>query len=55
MNLFEDDLIREYQEWKTANPNSFNWWSYVNLKADLHTALVFVNSILLNFLKKKDV
>lgn len=41
MNLFEDDLIREYQEWKTANPNSFNWGSYVNVKADLHTALTF--------------
>jgi len=41
MNLFNDELIREYQEWKKANPNSFNWWSYVNLKADLQTALGF--------------
>ena len=41
MNLFNDDLIKEYQEWKKANPNSFNWGSDVNLKADLQTALGF--------------
>jgi hypothetical protein len=41
MKLFDDELIEEYQQWKKANPNSFNWWSYVNLKADLQTALAF--------------
>lgn len=38
--MFNDDLIAEFQEWKGANPN-FTWWSYINLKADLQTALGF--------------
>jgi hypothetical protein len=41
MKLFDDHLIEEYQQWKKANSNSFNWWSYVNMKADLQTALAF--------------
>ncbi|WP_346354352.1 hypothetical protein [Azotosporobacter soli] len=31
----------EFMKWKEANRDSFNWWSYVNLKADLQTALGF--------------
>lgn len=41
MFLFQDDLVNEYSEFKKANPNSFNWWSYVNMKSDLQTALGF--------------
>lgn len=40
-NLFEENIISEYNEWKNANPNNFNWWKYVNVKADLQTALGF--------------
>lgn len=54
MNLFEDDLIKEYQEWKLANPNSFNWWSYVNLKADLQTALAFAKFFSPELIEKED-
>lgn len=28
-------------DWKNANPDNFSWWNYVNLKADLKTALAF--------------
>lgn len=38
---FKDELINEYKLWKTANPDNFNWWSYVNMKSDLQTALGF--------------
>lgn len=41
MKLFEDRLIEEYSEWKNANLDSFSWWSFVNMKADLDTALAF--------------
>jgi hypothetical protein len=41
LKLFDDDLIKEYQEWRGANPESFSWWSYVNMKSDLQTALAF--------------
>jgi hypothetical protein len=41
MGLFEDDLVEEYMDWKKANPNNFSWWKYVNIKADLQTALGF--------------
>lgn len=41
MNLFEDGLIKEFTEWKNANPEKFSWWSFVNMKADLDTALAF--------------
>lgn len=41
MRLFNDDLIEEYSEWKAANPDNFSWWSFVNMKANLDTALAF--------------
>ncbi|MCL6601186.1 MAG: hypothetical protein K6T81_21000 [Alicyclobacillus macrosporangiidus] len=41
MTLFEDTLIQEFQMWKKANPTTFSWWSFVNMKADLQTALGF--------------
>lgn len=41
MFSFQDDLVNEYSELKKANPDSFNWWSYVNMKSDLQTALGF--------------
>lgn len=37
--MFSDDLIPEYVENKRINKNNFDWWSYVNLKTDLQTAL----------------
>ncbi|PJI07261.1 MULTISPECIES: hypothetical protein [Clostridium] len=41
MQIFSDDLIEEYVDWQKANPNNFTWWSYVNMKADIKTALAF--------------
>lgn len=41
MELFHDDMIQEFKEYKDANPNNFSWWNYVNIKADLQTALGF--------------
>lgn len=41
MTLFPDQTIKEYMDYKKANPNHFNWWSYINIKADLQTALAF--------------
>lgn len=41
MISFQDDLIKEFSKYKQANPDSFNWWSYVNMKSDLQTALGF--------------
>lgn len=41
MNLFNDNIIEEYNEWKSANPNNFTWWNYVNMKANLDIALAF--------------
>jgi hypothetical protein len=41
MNLFEDELVKEFMEWKNANSNTFTWWNFVNMKADLQTALGF--------------
>lgn len=41
MALFNDDLVSEYMEWKIANPDNFTWWSYINVKSDLQTALGF--------------
>jgi hypothetical protein len=38
MALFPDQTIKEYMDYKKANPNHFNWWSYINIKADLQTA-----------------
>lgn len=46
MFLFEDNLIKEYSRNKELNKilnqGSFNWWSYINMKSDLQTALAFV-------------
>ena len=39
MELFNSDIISEYSEWKSANKDSFTWWNYVNLKADINAAL----------------
>jgi len=41
MVLFDDGLIKEYVEWKNANPDNFSWWNFVNMKADLDVALAF--------------
>lgn len=41
MELFTDETIKEYMEYKLANPQNFGWWNYVNIKADLQTALAF--------------
>lgn len=41
MELFNEDLIKEFIENKEANRNSFTWWQFVNLKSDLQTALGF--------------
>ncbi|MBE1555933.1 hypothetical protein [Sporosarcina limicola] len=41
MELFTDETIKEYIEYKRANPNNFSWRSYVNIKADIQTALAF--------------
>ncbi|SFE49748.1 hypothetical protein SAMN05216378_3329 [Paenibacillus catalpae] len=38
---FGEDLIKEFLEHKEANPNTFTWWSFVNIKSDLQTALGF--------------
>lgn len=41
MKLFDDILIEEYTEWKTANPDNFTWWNFVNMKSNLDMALAF--------------
>jgi hypothetical protein len=41
MELFDENIINEFTQWKKANPDSFTWWSYVNMKSDLQTALGF--------------
>lgn len=38
---FKDDLVKEYSDFKKANPGNFSWWSYMNMKSDLQTALAF--------------
>jgi len=39
--LFDDNIVNEYIEWKNANPETFTWWSFINIKSDLQTALGF--------------
>lgn len=41
LELFNDSLISEFIKWKNANPETFTWWNYVNMKSDLQTALGF--------------
>lgn len=41
MELFDDNLIKEYTEWKDANLDNFSWWNFVNMKANLDLALAF--------------
>lgn len=41
MELFDDKLVEEYTEWKNVNPDNFSWWNFVNMKANLDTALAF--------------
>lgn len=42
MISIQEDLINEYAEYKKVNGERFNWWSYVNMKSDVQTALGFV-------------
>lgn len=39
--MFEENEIKEFLEWKNINNENFTWWSFVNMKADLPTALAF--------------
>ncbi|TCS96768.1 hypothetical protein EDD58_101409 [Hazenella coriacea] len=39
--MFDDQLIKEFTEWSRVNEEHFSWWSYVNMKADIQTALGF--------------
>ncbi|WP_374718763.1 hypothetical protein [Parageobacillus toebii] len=39
--MFNDELHKEYMEFKRANNGDFTWWDYVNVKSDLKTALAF--------------
>ncbi|CAM3781534.1 hypothetical protein ALPO108162_05480 [Alicyclobacillus pomorum] len=39
--MFHDSLIPEFVQWKDTNGDDFSWWDYVNLRADLQTALGF--------------
>lgn len=41
MELFDENIINEFTQWKKANPDNFTWWSYINMKSDLKTALGF--------------
>jgi hypothetical protein len=41
MELFPDELLKEFNDFKNANTNNFSWWNYVNMKSDLQTALAF--------------
>jgi hypothetical protein len=41
MELFKDELIKEFMEWKHANPDNFTWWNFVNMKYDFEAALAF--------------
>lgn len=42
MIQFPDELISEYVSHKNLNGENFNWWSFVNMKSDIQTALGFV-------------
>lgn len=48
MLTFKDDLVKEYSDFKNVNPGNFSWWSYVNMKSDLQTALVFAKFFILS-------
>ncbi len=39
--LFNDEINREFMEFKDVNEGKFTWWSYVNMKSDIKTALGF--------------
>lgn len=39
--MFDDHVNGEYTEFRDANEGNFTWWSYVNMKSDLKTALGF--------------
>lgn len=41
MELFRKEILQEYIMLEKANPNNFTWWNYVNMKADIKTALGF--------------
>ncbi|WP_241774582.1 MULTISPECIES: hypothetical protein [Lysinibacillus] len=39
--LFNDEINSEFMEFKDVNEGKFTWWSYVNMKSDIKTALGF--------------
>lgn len=39
--MFNDEINNEFIEFRKINENKFSWWSYVNVKSDLNTALGF--------------
>lgn len=39
--LFNDEINGEFMEFKDVNEGKFTWWSYVNMKSDIKTALGF--------------
>jgi hypothetical protein len=41
VELFDEKIIKEYIQFKNANPDNFSWWSYVNFKTDINMALSF--------------
>lgn len=40
-NLFSEDIITEYSQWKKANSGHFTWWNYVGFNASIQLALGF--------------
>ncbi|MFJ7914727.1 MULTISPECIES: hypothetical protein [unclassified Lysinibacillus] len=39
--MFNDEINSEFMEFKDVNQGKFTWWSYVNMKSDIKTALGF--------------
>ncbi|KGR85322.1 hypothetical protein [Lysinibacillus odysseyi] len=39
--MFNDEINGEFMEFKDVNEGKFTWWSYVNMKSDIKTALGF--------------
>ncbi|MCG3087964.1 hypothetical protein [Sporosarcina cyprini] len=39
--MFRNEINQEFMEFQEANNGDFTWWSYVNMKADVSTALGF--------------
>lgn len=51
MFTFKDDLVKEYSDFKNVNPGNFSWWSYVNMKSGLQTALAFAKFFYSEFIE----